>query len=320
METPRSLRTPTIGLALTTLTLALTGFAASCAPDATVDADDEDTVTGTDDELSATARAYVTIRHDQRKCASPMCGGWWAKDVNKKNPTERYVSELDFSGTDLDQETADMVRGARDGEVVLRAKLGPQDANGIRKLLVSEAYLGLPGQSPWETDLFYSVTANDPPIQCFTAPCNNLTAKKLNATKTTSYTGTDLEFGDRIDNEWLRARIEEGGALVAGEMYEGQMFPGGPEKLLWVDQVFIKLPETQSCPVVKLMACPDGTTRTWTRDENRCLHPSECVEPGACAAVVPSCPENYSLVSWTGGPFACTEYACDPTWSVPTPE
>lgn len=290
------------------------GFAA-CAPDAAVDAVDEAADSG-NEELSATARAYVTIRHDNRKCASPMCGGWFAKDVNKANPTERYVSDLDFTNTDFDDATMDLVRSAPEGELVLRAKLGPvEPEHNTRKLLVFEAYRGLPGQAPYVSDLFYSVTANDPAIQCITAPCNNLHAKKLNSTKTKSITATDIDFGALVDNAWLRHRVETGGALVAGEIYEGEVFPGGPEQLLFADQVYLKLPEVAGpCPAVKLAPCAEGMVRSYTRTEDRCVVPGACVEAGACAAVVPSCEEGYELSSWNGGMFACTQFVCDPAW------
>ena len=291
---------------------------AACAPQSTLetDGDQAEETEATEEGLSATARAYVTLRRDYRKCAWPMCSGWFAKDVNKAHPTERYVSALDFTNTSFDQATMDIVTGATDGELVLRAKLGPIDASSnTRQLLVYEAYRGLPGQAPYVSDVFYSVTANDPPIQCFTAPCNNLHAHKLNSTKTTTYTASEIGFGALIDNAWLTHRVETGDAIVAGEMYLGATFPGGPEKILFADQVFLKLPEVAGpCPAFRLEKCPEGHAWSYARSEDRCIVPESCVEAGACAAYVPSCDEGYSLSSWTGGPFACPQYVCDPSW------
>lgn len=286
----------------------------ACAPSSEPGETDE--VVSEEDELSATARAYVTLQRDYRKCAAPKCGGWYAKDVNKKNPTPRYVSALDFKNANLDDESIEQVLSAPDGELVLRAKLGPIDAaSGTRKLLVYEAYRGLPGMVPATGDFYYSVDARDPQIQCFTAPCNNLTTKKLNTTQVQDLTRTDVAFADRIDNAWLTARAETADAIIVGNVHKGAQFPGGKETVLSARNVFLKLPEIQGpCPQFKLAACPEGQTRTYTRDTDRCILPGACVESGACAAFVPSCNEGFALQSWASAPFGCDAHVCDPAW------
>jgi hypothetical protein len=60
--------------------------------------------------------------------------------------------------------------------------------------------------------------------------------------------------------------------------------------------------------------CPVGKVNLWTRNENLCHMPAGCGGGGACAAYVPGCAEGYSLVSWVGGRFGCTLYACDPAF------
>ncbi len=277
---------------------------------------DESTPTQDESALSATARAYVTLRHDNRKCASPKCGGWFAKDVNKANPTERYVSALDFSTSDLDQTAIDQVNSAPDGELVLRAKLGKLDTKtNTRKLLVYEAYRGMPGKTAAAGDTYFTVSPDDPQKQCITAPCNNLTAHKLNATKTSSITRTDVAFGQFVDDAWLTHRIEDGSAIVVGNIHAGDVFPGGPEAVLSASQVFLKLPEVQGpCPLFKYGVCPSGQVRTYTRSEDRCILPSSCVSSGFCPQFLPACEEGYTLQSWTGGQFGCPQYVCDPAW------
>ena len=61
---------------------------------------------------------------------------------------------------------------------------------------------------------------------------------------------------------------------------------------------------------------PSGEVRTYVRDENRCVLPADCVKPGMCAMFIPSCPEGYKLSSWSGGTFACPQYACDVAFSL----
>ena len=159
------------------------------------------------------------------------------------------------------------------------------------------------------------MSADDPQKQCITAPCNNLTAHKLNATKTSSITRTAVAFDHLVDNSWLTHRVEDGGAIVAGSIGNGDVFPGGPESVLTADQVFLKLPETQGpCPLFKYGVCPSGQVRDYTRSEDRCILPSACVDAGFCAAFVPACEEGYSLSSWAGGEFGCSQFVCDPAW------
>ncbi len=76
-------------------------------------------------ELSTTSRTLVLLRRDLRKCASPLCGGYFVHDVNRVKLTEAYVSGLDFSASDLGDHEQQQVIEAGDGEVVLRGKLGP---------------------------------------------------------------------------------------------------------------------------------------------------------------------------------------------------
>lgn len=296
------------------LPLALVG----CAPSST-STDPEDGAVSEEDALSATARAYVTLQRDLKKCAAPKCGGWYAKDVNKANPTPRYVASLDFKNANLDEDSIDQVLSAPDGEVVLRAKLGPVDAvSGTRALLVYEAYRGLPGMTPASGDFYYATKLKDPQIQCFTAPCNNLETKKLNTTQTQDLTRTDIAFQDRIDNAWLTARATEADAIIVGNVHSGAQFPGGKEKVLSARNVFLKLPEIQGpCPQFKLAACPAGQTRTYVRDTDRCVLPGECVPSGACALFVPSCKDGFELRSWTAAPFGCNAFVCDPSWIYP---
>jgi len=271
-----------------------------------------------DDAISASARAYVTLRRDVRKCASPKCGGWFVKDVNKKNPTERYVSSLDFGNANLDDASIAEVQDAPDGEVVVRAKLGPLDASGTRSLLVWEAYRGMPGFVPASGDAFYAVSARDPQIQCFTAPCDNLSAKKLNSTSTTNFTRTEIELDHRIQTSWLEKRVNEDDAIVVGSIKKGDHFAGGYEHVLEANQVLLKLPEMEGpCPQFKLAACPDGQTRTYTRSPDRCILPDACVDTHACPLLVPNCGDGYTLVSYPTSPSGCPSFTCDPTWISP---
>jgi hypothetical protein len=277
----------------------------------------DDTATAEED-LSSSSRSYVAIRHDNRKCKSPQCGGYFVRDLNRKTTTETYVSGLDFTGSDLDEAAQATVNEAPEGSLVLRARLGKIDkASGTRALVVSEAFRGLPGQASLADKAagqVYSVQSLN--IQCITAPCPAFAIKRLNYKPTSNVTGLDLELGKLVDQSWLADQVAQEGALVLGSVRAGAKLPGGVESILDAAQVFLKVPQTKSCPQFKMAPCKDGLVRTYHRDENRCILPGECVKSMMCALYLPHCDEGFSLVSWTNG-NGCSAYACDPTWILP---
>lgn len=280
----------------------------------------EETTKQEEDSLGASQRSYVVIQRDYRKCSYPMCGGWYVHDVNRKTQTPTYVADLDFAGSGLDEATQAIVENAGQSEVVLYGKLGKLAGSDLKTFKVQSAWRGMPGETVDEKlETFFATAAIDPPIQCFVAPCSSVTIKPLHKNQSQNIERIDLDglAEPLVDRNWLADRALHGEALVAGTVVDGEVFQGGPERVLAASQVFLKLPEEQgACPQSR-PGCPEGEEAIYTRDENRCVVLSGCVEPGACAAYVPACGEGYSLQSWTGGMFACTQYACDPTFVVP---
>ena len=120
-----------------------------------------------------------------------------------------------------------------------------------------------------------------------------------------------------VDGTWVARQALAHDAIVAGTFQDGEQFPGGPELVLAAQQVFLRLPVNDDpCPMIKIAACPDGQILTYTRTADRCVIPAECVVPGMCIALVPVCADGYTLQSWPAGKFACSGYACDPTFSL----
>ena len=265
-------------------------------------------------ELGTATRSYVVIRRDLRRCVSPMCGGYWAHDVNRATVSERYISGLDFSQSNLTQpeDQAD-VTGAAAFEVVLFGKLGPAEPRfNTRAFVVTSAWRGMPGVSFSEpADAFYRVEGAA--IQCVAAPCPTLQARKLNSATRVVHHDLDVTRAalGLVDRDWLTFRAIDKDALVAGRFVDGAVH----EKILDASQVFIHLPDmTQSCARPALARCPAGKVNVWTRNQDRCQVPAGCGGGGACAAFVPSCAEGYALSSWAGKPLGCTQFACDPAF------
>ena len=277
-----------------------------------------DDVSSAEGELGTSTRSYVVLRRDMRRCVSPLCGGFWAHDINRATVSEQYVSALDFSHSNLSlPEQQEDVTGAGAFEVVLYGKLGPAESRfHTRTFLVTSAWRGLPGVKFTEpADTFYRVQGVD--IQCFAAPCPTLRAARLHSTSKLLFNDLDVSRAalPLVDQNWLTFRTIEKDALVAGRIVDGAQVGVGREKVLDATQIFVHLPDrTQSCPRIAFNQCPAGKVNVWSRTENLCSVPAGCAGGGACAAFVPTCADGYSLVSWVGGQFGCTQYACDPAF------
>ncbi|MBI5531499.1 MAG: hypothetical protein HY898_02210 [Deltaproteobacteria bacterium] len=300
--------------------LALFGLASilgGCAV-GVADTTPEDPTESADSELSTTSRSYVTLRHDDRKCMSPMCGGYWVKDANK-NTAERYVSGLDFGPSNLDSIQVGKVLEAAPEELVLRGKLTKKDPTyGTQAFLVYEAYRGMPGVVASSNDFFYRSEDRNPQIQCFAAPCPNETATRLNTSSKTNFDRFNFEHATKlfVDSAWLVERVDHHNAIVAGRIFNGQKFPGGYEKVLDASQVYVRIDDmTGPCPAFKLSACPDGEDWAYTRDADMCLIPDKCVPTAGCPSLQPPmCEEGYSVSGWRIDSKKCMQLVCDPTF------
>ena len=295
--------------------LALLG-GASCDPN--LNAEEELSEQGL--ALSRSKASYVTLRRDMRKCVSPLCGGYFVRDVNK-HAQEQYVSGLDLSRATLDEATQEKVLSAPESELVLAGRLGPREAQWkTRTFVVVEAYRGMPGVSVSAGDVFYQATRRDPQIQCFVAPCPNEIGRKLNTPRTIEFSSYSVERASRInvDQDWLTHRVYGHGAVVAGRMVKGQIFPGGPEKVLDASQVFVRLPDPIGpCPMFPIHQCPEGFFNTFQRNMDRCLIPTGCGDESLCPMVKPApCAQDYTLSFFRANNPLCIEFVCDPTFLV----
>jgi hypothetical protein len=276
-----------------------------------------DAQTADEGDLSASSRSYVTLRADARKCAAPLCGGYFIHDVNRST-AERYVSALDLTAANLSPELEDSILAAPADELVLRGKLGAiESAHGTRPFLVSEVYRGMPGMAPADTAVFFATKTHSPAIQCITAPCNNEIATKLNSTTTTSFTSYDTKAAlpNGGDAAWLTDRMETHGAITAGTIVKGVKQPGGYEQVLAATQVYVRLPDGLGpCPKVAQPSCSSGKVPTFTRSVDRCLVFDTCVKPGICPQFLPACPADYTQMTWAHTSSSCRAFACDPSF------
>ena len=128
--------------------------------------------------------------------------------------------------------------GAPGEELLFKARVGMADKRGQRKLLVKDAWRGMPGIVPAAKDALYTVSA--PQRACGAAPCDNPIATESSSGKTTALTRVAVDRAARafVDQDWLQNRIVSHGALVTAHVASGKT-----EVVLDASQVWLHLPE-----------------------------------------------------------------------------
>jgi hypothetical protein len=136
-----------------------------------------------EDALKADGRStFYLMRHDDRRCASPMCGGMWVRRVNY--PTTRcndgtYQAECYVAETQLPADLPEITTG----QALYRGTIGSKTYSGIGRFGIFKA------TEVWSPDAdladepqgtFYRVEASG--VVCVRAPCPSLREGKLNST------------------------------------------------------------------------------------------------------------------------------------------
>jgi len=181
------------------------------------------------------AYGYFGITLDTRKCASPMCGGWFIKPINQTMikcldtyATSCYVPELDWTAANLSEpEQAVLLAAAAKptafGGVfaIVRGQLAPTNTTPRPELgsfAVGEAWVA--ETETTSTGAFVKVRDNG--LRCFTTPCPNLSEWTLNMAATTSIAAIDWT-PSKLDADQIAACVDamysSDGLLVAGHRY-----------------------------------------------------------------------------------------------------
>lgn len=181
---------------------------------------------------------FYTIRPDMRKCASPMCGGYFVKRVNAtntrcangKNMTECYVASIDWNGVPEVEPRKALLKG----ELLYKG-----NKNGKYGLLkVTEAWASVSAASP--SGEFYRV--RDLGVRCIAAPCETHSEAKLNSTFSRHIAGIKLKFEEpsaQKMEEVNRASTSQEGVLVTGT-HETVTGPAGRSQTLNVTQLYVR--------------------------------------------------------------------------------
>src|SRR5258705_84504 len=228
----------------------------------------------------ATTSTYYTVRRDMRRCASPLCGGYFIRRVNQSATRcvngrylpECYVVSIDWNG----QPEVEI------NKAVLRGSLISQgNRNGKYAVLhVTEAWSSASDKPA--AGIFYRV--RDLGVRCIAAPCRTHYEAKLNTTISQNIAGVDLSEASTEQNltsDAFQAMTGPGGILVAGS-HVPVKGPAGPAEQLRATQFYLQTKQTAQKPCIKTgcsgQICAEETvvsTCEW-RQEYECYKKARC--------------------------------------------
>jgi len=189
------------------------------------------------DSLAGTSSFY-TIRRDLRRCASPMCGGYFIKLANQartrcangRSMPQCYVASIEWNGLAEPQNNNALVRGSLSTRGNRNGKYGVLKAR--------EVWLAASDSQPSGT--FFRV--RDRGIRCIAAPCETHHEAKLNTSVSRNIAGIDLSGAGAPENavsDANTAMTSPDGILVAGD-HTRVTGPAGRSQMLKAAQFYLR--------------------------------------------------------------------------------
>jgi hypothetical protein len=220
-----------------------------------------DTVGGHTAALRLAAPEYFALTRDVRRCASPLCGGYFVQAVNRLATrcadgtlsSRCYVAEADFravGGEPLIEGNGIVVRGA------IQSNVYP-DFGDLGRFVASGAWT--PVSANAATGAYFRIADNG--IRCITVPCFSLDAELLNTSVKLTLSGLDLSRAGASEQELEAANA----ALASGELIVSGAFG---------------LRSTGAAPSIDLRASQFFLTATG----ERCYSSADCEAGQSCNA------------------------------------
>ncbi len=242
---------------------------------------DGTTVSESPDSLASTSTFY-TLRPDFRRCAAPLCGGYFIKRVNQavtrcadgRNMSECYVASIDWNNATEVPINRALLRGS------LSRRSTPQGKFGVLK--VDEVWQAATDNK--SSTEFYR--ARDLGVRCIAAPCLSHHEAKLNTTMSRKIAGVDIAFvgaAEEAISEATKAMTSDEGMLVAGT-HTTITGPGGAAQMLKATQFYLRTraADTDLKPCIKTGCsgeiCADETMMSTCdyRPEYECYKKAIC--------------------------------------------
>jgi hypothetical protein len=260
MKTPSLVRSLVVGVLL-----------AGCQVAADPDADE-----AASESITVRADGYFTAEHDARRCASPMCGGYWVSPVNASYARcvdgtaapRCYVASLDLSGLGIG---ATSIEGA----VVYRGRVAAATGHAYGRFVAAEAWRSATGASPSASVVRVSTVGTS----CAFIPCETLNAQRLNSTaRPLPVVGVDLSrvaLDATARDGVLGDATRDDGVLIAGVR---TTMPGNPATervpVLRAAQAFVRVG-----PPAPTGLCGPALQAEFARATERLLFTSETDAP-----------------------------------------
>jgi hypothetical protein len=131
----------------------------------------------------ADSGTYVSVRPDLRRCLAPVCGGFFVTELNVAGARASYVSDLDFSQSQLDRAT---VLAVKTQELILKGSFGPSEPRfQTRAFMVAAAFEGT-GVASDETSGSY-VTLRADLRRCISPLCGGFFTHDVNTSSDEQY-------------------------------------------------------------------------------------------------------------------------------------
>ena len=177
---------------------------------------------------------FYTFRPDMRRCASPMCGGYFVKRVNQsvtkcangRAMSECYVVSIDWNGSAEVESKRALVRGT--------LTVGGDRKGKYGVLKVTEAWQAVNSAEP--NGEYFRV--RDMNIRCIAAPCESHRGWRLNTNFERVIAGVNLPSEEQTE-KLSRAMKSEQGVLVTGSLADVSG-PARRSKTLNASRVYLR--------------------------------------------------------------------------------
>ncbi|KAF2078204.1 hypothetical protein CYY_000494 [Polysphondylium violaceum] len=242
-----------------------------------------------DAEFGLKTPFFYTIKRDLRKCAAPMCGGYY---LSKVNTIQDDIYVYAIQGDKLDDNALD--------QYIVGGKV-TKDSNGFQKLTITDTNR----LAPLDATPSPSNVVAKPTYYRYSAD-GVVELNENQKHQVTNYTETYTTTIRWLQTEWFTNRIVSGSAVLAGRI---------SNSVLKIDKVFLHVPDQlDECPQQPIVDCIQGYLPAFKRDANRCKLTDGCARPSKfCPTLAIVCNQGYSIVrlfSKTG----CYKFYCDPSF------